>query len=116
MPGNVIINNGGVLFNYVEITQTGTPSGVINKAYFDANPNQFYKTREIDYADITLIGDDTNSYNEYMFEITYKSTNPRLKITSTTDLYWPEEITVKDGFRYQISILNGVALWIEVEG
>jgi len=117
MPGNAITGSSqSVQYNVVNPTiygygQEQYPGNVTN-----IYPNQYYKFGTLKVISITLAERDTAIFQEYMYEFTakYDTTEFYLK-TSGANLYWPRPIEIKAGHTYQVSILNQIVLWTEVE-
>ena len=114
MPGNLGISAGGtpwVIHPKKTISYQGTPL-VGNSATI--NPNEFNKFEDMEYLKVTLGGLSANTYQEYLFEFVSVSDAMVFAIKSTEAVKWPVMIDIKNGYRYQVSVLNGVALWTEV--
>lgn len=82
---------------------------------FELTPNVFHKWGSISSLTLTLATpEDSTILNEYMFEFTATNVgNFTLSLPST--VVWEAgrgEIPIRSGARYQISIVNNIALWL----
>lgn len=114
MPGNLSISQGNTTYKVIA-PSTSIYSGKVrpgNSATITANT--FYEFGEVSVLKITLQSAPENAYNEYMFEFTAGGELIVVTISGTSNLKWARTPQFRVGFRYQISILNDIALWTEV--
>ena len=114
MPNNIAISQGSVDYKVIPVSSAyySGKSRPANSQNILANT--YYKFGKVSVLNITLISAPENSYNEYMFEFTATGELIVVTISGTSNLKWVRTPEFKVGFRYQISILNDIALWAEV--
>lgn len=83
-----------------EITLSGTPVAIA--------PNNLYKLGTRSVLDVSLIAGASGRLNEYMFEFTVDGDNFTLTLPSSVK--WMEEPVFEDGYLYQVSIVNNLAI------
>lgn len=116
MPGNIILGGAGnTEYSVVTPTTYGSGSSTYYGNYADIYPNQYYKFSNLSVINITLVGANTQLYQEYMFEFTASGDDTRFTLKANFDLYWSRPIEIKAGRRYQISVVNQIVLWTGVD-
>ena len=82
---------------------------------FELTPNVFHKWGSISSLTLTLATpEDSTILNEYMFEFT-ATTVGTFTLSLPSTVVWEAgrgEIPIRRGARYQISIVNNIALWL----
>lgn len=72
------------------------------------NPNVFYKLGSRSSLTVTFIQGNVGELNEYMFEFT--STTDNFTLNIPTGVKWVEDPEITNGYTYQVSILNNLAI------
>ena len=76
-------------------------------------PNILYSFGEVATLTLEFAEGDTAKVNEYMFSFVSGETPTVLTLPSTVQ--WANELTVEANKRYEISIVDNIALWCAVE-
>lgn len=109
--------SGGITTNGTEL-DFGIPEAdlftAMDKFETDAtaltlSPNTVYSFGEAATLDITLGEETEGKYNEYMFSFISGETATVLTLPDT--VVWVNELTVEANKRYEISIVDNIALW-----
>lgn len=83
---------------------------------FELTPNVFHKWDSIPSLTLTLATpEDSTILNEYMFEFTATNVGNSFTLSLPSTVIWESgrgEIPIRSGSRYQISIVNNIALWL----
>lgn len=83
-----------------EITISGTPVVIA--------PNNLYKLGTRTSLDVSLTAGTSGVVNEYMFEFTVDGDN--FTLTLPSGVKWIEEPVFENGYKYQVSIVNNLAV------
>ena len=97
-----LITSGAV---YNLITKEVTLSG---SSTISLNPNTFYKLGSRSSLTISLVQGVQGELNEYAFEFT--STTDDFTLNMPRNVKWIEEPEILEGYIYQVSILNNLAI------
>lgn len=82
----------------------------------EIEPNKYYQFGEVTELNITLKEPtDTTILNEYMFEFVSGETATTLTLPDTNIWGNDNELTVETNKRYEINIVDNVALWCAVD-
>jgi hypothetical protein len=76
-------------------------------------PNTIYDFGEVDTLTLNFAEGDSNSRNEYLFSFISGETATVLTLPSAVQ--WVNELTVEANKRYEISIVDNIALWCAVD-
>ena len=79
----------------------------------EIKPNTDYVFNECETLAITLADGKENKRNEYIFSFTSGATPTVLTLPDTVK--WVNELTIEANKRYEISIVDNIALWCAVE-
>lgn len=85
-----------------EVTLTGTTVNL--------NPNVFYKLGSRSSLTVTFVQGNVGELNEYMFEFT--STTDDFTLNMPSGVKWVEDPEINNGYTYQVSVLNNLAIII----
>lgn len=77
------------------------------------NPNKLNVWGNVASLRITFLNGDVDVANEYMLQFTPSSDS--FTLTFTDGVIWMEEPEFEAGYTYQVSILNGLAIYAEWE-
>ena len=97
-----LITSGAV---YNLITKEVTLSG---SSTISLNPNTFYKLGSRSSLTISLVQGVQGELNEYAFEFT--STTDDFTLNMPRGVKWIEEPEILEGYTYQVSVLNNLAI------
>lgn len=93
-----------------------TPIIVVSSASQQLEPNKFYVWNEASSLTITLGSGSSGIVHEYMFQFKCPS-NAATQLTLPQGIKWAddEELEPEAGMTYQVSILNGLAIYASWE-
>lgn len=83
-----------------EITNNDTNPSIL--------PNKLYKLGTRSSLNVSLIAGEVGIVNEYMFEFTVDG--DEFTLTLPSSVKWIEEPVFEDGYKYQVSIVNNLAV------
>lgn len=95
------------LLNEVDCTLTDT------SLTYGILPNILYRFGEVDMLNIDLLLGEVDKVNEYLFSFISGETATVLTLPSSVK--WVNELTVEANKRYEISVVDNVALWCAVD-
>ncbi len=115
MPSNIsLAAGGGVKHSIVPKKSYQSLVGQIWASICDIYPNCFYFFDTLDQISVTLKEDTRDKFNHFMYEFTTTTDDASFYLFADKPIYWPRPIEIKGGYKYQISILNGIVLWTGV--
>ncbi len=115
MAGNVCISNSSERI-YCKVNPVDMPvSGVVTPTSIqDAKADTFYKFGTVGFLKFQLTDVSDIAFQEYIFEFTPSKEDMYFAITSKYPIYWVRPITLTVGHLYQVSVVNGIVMWVEV--
>ncbi len=114
MSSNMAISAGGVKYAKIDAQKYASSSGDVYMTSMTIDPNCYYEFNENERLYLTLKNTPAEKYEEYMFEFIPSSENFMFKLTVNRAVTWVEEPVFETGYRYQMSILNGIGRWVRV--
>lgn len=76
-------------------------------------PNILYRFGEVDALSLAFLDGEADKLNEYKFS--FVSGETATVLTLPSDVVWANELTVEANKRYEISVVDNVALWCAVD-